>query len=918
METALPAVNGSTNTVVVVRVRPFGRKEQMTTACAEALNDGRSLIARRDERRGGQYLQSQQATETAYAFDGTFGPATSQRDVYEQTTKPHVATLARGQIPALTVVAYGSTGAGKTHTMMGDRERRGVIPRAVGDLFAQLPQGTTARVSYLEVYNERVFDLLGADRSKPLKVCEDERLGVVRALNLEEAPCTTAASVLELLSRGNENRKTEATGANDASSRSHAVLQIKIGERALTLVDLAGSERASATGNRGLRLAEGAHINRSLLALANCINALSCPLAPRPKFRDSKLTLILKSSLESSQVRLVVVACVAPSMNSVDDTMNTLKYAQRAKELPKRARKSSVDRRASLGGMQPQRPARRQSTFGDGPSRSAAPAPKRRRASVAAPSRPFRRASSAEPRPARPSSAENRRESISAVDAARKYAAEVMTEHARTAEEIQQKLAEAAAPAVVPEAPVPPREKPLRKRRGSIGAPVGIAARVKKRRASTVAAPAPAEPAPAKKRRGSTAATPPEGPPPNVFRPASQLARTGALPPPAAPAPVKQRAAAAAPAPAKEPAAWRAQSDELREAMQARRAAKAAPPPAPSVAPPAAPQRPSDDAFRPVSQLARTGALPAVAPPPAPPVAVREMPLAAVREASPVVREASPVAVREAPAKLSIREMKAAIVAAGLGTQDLVERPHVEERYQEALRLLAMEKEPEESQPYSGADDTSPVVVRAARQLVRTDDFELAPSLAPAMAVAAPRAAAPMAIDEEEVVAGAARAFAPVAELARTGVVAPRPPRAAAAPARSPLAERIKALAPVAERVAPPPPPTQALSPDLAATTSGAREKRAKRDVGALQERLAAAEARAAAWKDAAMDAEKVASTLAAALREEWKDAAPEKWEALRGDFATFRARFAQHVAAADACLPPSPRPLGEASNIRA
>ena len=959
METALPAVNGSTNTVVVVRVRPFGRKEQMTTACAEALNDGRSLIARRDERRGGQYLQSQQATETSYVFDGTFGPATSQRDVYEQTTKPHVATLARGQIPALTVVAYGSTGAGKTHTMMGDRERRGVIPRAVGDLFAQLPQGTTARVSYLEVYNERVFDLLGADRSKPLKVCEDKRLGVVRALNLEEAPCATAASVLELLSRGNENRKTEATGANDASSRSHAVLQIKIGERALTLVDLAGSERASATGNRGLRLAEGAHINRSLLALANCINALSCPLAPWPKFRDSKLTLILKSSLESSQVRLVVVACVVPSMNSVDDTMNTLKYAQRAKELPKRARKSSVDRRASLGGMQPQRPARRQSTFGDEPSRSAAPAPKRRRASVAAPSRPFRRASSAEPRPARPSSAENRRESISAVDAARKYAAEVMMEHARTAEEIQQKLAEAAAPApaVVPEAPVPPREKPLRKRRGSIGAPVGIAARVKKRRASTVAAPAPApaEPAPAKKRRGSTAATSPEGPPPDVFRSASQLARTGALPPAAAPAPVKQRAA---PAPAKEPAAWRAQSDELREAMQARRAAKTAPPPAPSVAPPAAPQRPSDDAFRPVSQLARTGALPAVAPPPAPPVAVREMPLAAVREAS-------PVAVREAPAKRSIREMKAAIIAAGLGTEDLVERLHVEERYQEALRLLATEKEPEESQP-SGA---SPVVVRevpsappgevfrAAPQLVRTDDFELAPSLAPAMAVdrwnnpvapppagtdrwlnpvapppagpdrwldvdKEPRAAAPMAVDEEEVVAGAARAFAPVAELARTGVVVSRPPRAAAASAsasaRSPLAERIKALAPVAERVAPPPPPTQALSPDLAATTSGAREKRAKRDVGALQERLAAAEARAAAWKDAATDAEKVASTLAAALREEWKDAAPGKWDALRGDFATFRARFAQHVAAADACLPPSPRPLGEASNIRA
>ena len=94
METSLPAVNGSTNTVVVVRVRPFGRKETPTTPCAEALEDGRSLVARRDERRGGQYLQSQQATETTYKFDATYGPATSQQSVYEQTTKAHVATCA--------------------------------------------------------------------------------------------------------------------------------------------------------------------------------------------------------------------------------------------------------------------------------------------------------------------------------------------------------------------------------------------------------------------------------------------------------------------------------------------------------------------------------------------------------------------------------------------------------------------------------------------------------------------------------------------------------------------------------------------------------------------------------------------------------------------------------------------------------
>ena len=110
-------------------------------------------------------------------------------------------------------------------------------------------------------------------------------------------------------------------------------------------------------------------------------------------------------------------------------------------------------------------------------------------------------------------------------------------------------------------------------------------------------------------------------------------------------------------------------------------------------------------------------------------------------------------------------------------------------------------------------------------------------------------------------------------------------------------------------------PPRFVPSPDLSATTSGARHAaRAKRAAGSLQERLEAAEARAAAWKDAATDAETVASTLAAALREEWKDRAPAKWAALRDDFATFRARYARHVAAADACLPP--QPLGEASNL--
>ena len=516
METSLPAVNGSTNTVVVVRVRPFGRKETPTTPCAEALEDGRSLIARRDERRGGQYLQSQQATETTYKFDATYGPATSQQSVYEQTTKAHVATLAKGQIPALTVVAYGATGAGKTHTMMGDSGRAGVIPRAVGDLFEQLPASTTARVSYLEVYNERVFDLLGPDRSKPLKVCEDERLGVVKALDLTEAPCTKAEEVLSLLAQGNAKRTTEATGANDSSSRSHAVLQVKLGERTLTLVDLAGSERASATGNRGLRLAEGAHINRSLLALANCINALSCPLAPRPKFRDSKLTLILKSALESSTVRLVVVACVSPNMSSVDDTMNTLKYAQRAKTMPK---KSEAKRRASLGArdLEPRRPARRPSAVGPRAETAARPV-----AAMGAP--PFRRAS---PNYGASRCPPSRRRAKHAAEVSEERHAVLRADRAG-AGALRTGGAGAAARGRSGSAAAPSARRASR--RASEAPRLGGGGRAGAGEAGGLAravARAPRGHAGAARRRKSGAA---RGPPPDAFRPQSQLARTGALP----------------------------------------------------------------------------------------------------------------------------------------------------------------------------------------------------------------------------------------------------------------------------------------------------------------------------------------------------------------------------------------------------
>ncbi|CAM9511450.1 unnamed protein product [Hapterophycus canaliculatus] len=196
------------------------------------------------------------------------------------------------------------------------------------------------------------MDLLSGS-SKPLKINEDPAKGVVVVAGLVEMEVTSSDEVLDLLRQGNANRRTEATGANQVSSRSHAVLQVvvtrtlesglsggkSVRESKLSLIDLAGSERASATNNRGEQLRQGANINKSLLSLANCINALAGNRRRRGgkgagnvKYRDSKLTHLLKASLEG-RCRLVMIANVNPSHVFFDDSHNTLKYANRAKNI---------------------------------------------------------------------------------------------------------------------------------------------------------------------------------------------------------------------------------------------------------------------------------------------------------------------------------------------------------------------------------------------------------------------------------------------------------------------------------------------------------------------------------------------------------------------------------------------------------
>jgi hypothetical protein len=193
-----------------------------------------------------------------------------------------------------------------------------------------------------------VYDLL-QPQGKCLPLREDKDRGVVEIAGVAEKAVSSPGAVLELLQFGNRHRKTEATMANQVSSRSHAVLQLVVRhvrttstgresmvESKLSLIDLAGSERASATNNTGARLNEGANINKSLLALANCINALSenssSSRQSNVKFRDSKLTHLLRSSLEGN-CSLVMIANINPSHKTYEDSHNTLKYANRAKNI---------------------------------------------------------------------------------------------------------------------------------------------------------------------------------------------------------------------------------------------------------------------------------------------------------------------------------------------------------------------------------------------------------------------------------------------------------------------------------------------------------------------------------------------------------------------------------------------------------
>lgn len=296
-------------------------------------------------------LDSKEA-QGSFTFDRIFGMASRQSDVFDFSIRPTVDDILNGYNG--TVFAYGQTGAGKSYTMMGtgieDPEGRGIIPRIVEQIFTSIlaSPGTieyTVRVSYMEIYMERIRDLL-APQNDNLPVHEEKNRGVY-VKGLLEIYVSSVEEVYEVMRRGGDARSVAATKMNQESSRSHSIFVITVTQKnietgsaksgQLFLVDLAGSEKVGKTGASGQTLEEAKKINKSLSALGMVINALTDGRSSHVPYRDSKLTRILQESLGGNSRTTLIINCSPSSYNDVE-TLGTLKFGMRAKSIKNKAK----------------------------------------------------------------------------------------------------------------------------------------------------------------------------------------------------------------------------------------------------------------------------------------------------------------------------------------------------------------------------------------------------------------------------------------------------------------------------------------------------------------------------------------------------------------------------------------------------
>ncbi|XP_025226653.1 kinesin-like protein KIF22 isoform X1 [Macaca nemestrina] len=323
---------------VAVRLRPFvdGTAGASDPPCVRGMDSCSLEIA--------NWRNHQETLK--YQFDAFYGERSTQQDIYAGSVQPILRHLLEGQNAS--VLAYGPTGAGKTHTMLGSPEQPGVIPRALMDLLQLTreegaegrPWALSVTMSYLEIYQEKVLDLLDST-SGDLVIREDCR-GNILIPGLTQKPITSFADFERHFLPASRNRTVGATRLNQRSSRSHAVLLVKVDQRErlapfrqregkLYLIDLAGSEDNRRTGNKGLRLKESGAINASLFVLGKVVDALNQGL-PRVPYRDSKLTRLLQDSLGGS-AHSILIANIAPERHFYLDTVSALNFAARTKEV---------------------------------------------------------------------------------------------------------------------------------------------------------------------------------------------------------------------------------------------------------------------------------------------------------------------------------------------------------------------------------------------------------------------------------------------------------------------------------------------------------------------------------------------------------------------------------------------------------
>ncbi|KAJ8985878.1 hypothetical protein NQ317_006252 [Molorchus minor] len=324
------------NVRVFIRVRPLSKKE-----IAEANEN----IVISDYKENLIVLKKNGEHTKPFKFDHIFGSNTDQLEMYRMVAFPIVEKALEGYNG--TIFAYGQTGTGKTYTMAGNHtvpELKGIIPNTFSHIFSQISRASgeksfVVKVTYLEIYNEEVRDLLSADPCKKLAIRERKDIGVY-VKDLMGFTVDSIDSITDLLNRGNKNRVTKSTLMNDISSRSHAIFTITIESKnridnkttvgKLNLVDLAGSERASRTQATGERLREASNINLSLSVLGNVISALVDGKSTHIPYRNSKLTRLLQDSLGGNS-KTAMIAMISPAELDYEESMCTLRYAARVK-----------------------------------------------------------------------------------------------------------------------------------------------------------------------------------------------------------------------------------------------------------------------------------------------------------------------------------------------------------------------------------------------------------------------------------------------------------------------------------------------------------------------------------------------------------------------------------------------------------